>query len=158
GALGAAGLGGGEVPGEQYGLGAAAGEPFALRAGEGVEEVLDEVVQDGRLVALAGGAGECFAAYGQGRRDVGQDAVAPLAGPGRGARLGAASAESWVPGRDGLCSVCGVHGAVSLPCPQRPLLCVYAPVYAGDSLPNVSGPVKAGSVKRVCVSRFGGRP
>src|SRR5690606_29819629 len=78
GAFGAAALGGGELPGEQYGFGAAAGEPFALAAGEGVQEVLDERVQHRRLVPLAGGAGERLPAYGQGGGHGGEDPVAAV--------------------------------------------------------------------------------
>ncbi len=65
------------------GFGAAAGEAFALVGGEGVEEVLDERVQGGRVVAACGGAGEGLAADGEGGADGGEYAVAAVAQGGR---------------------------------------------------------------------------
>jgi hypothetical protein len=50
-----------------------------LAAGEGVEVVLDEGVQDGGLFAFARGAGEGFAADGECGGDGGEDAVAAVA-------------------------------------------------------------------------------
>lgn len=95
-------LHGGEVAGDQDGFRAAAREAFPLAAGEGVEEVLDEVVQGGRLVGLARGAGEGFAAYGEGGGDGREDAVAAEAQDGcGGSAVGAAPAQAWVAGRGG---------------------------------------------------------
>lgn len=100
GAAAAGAFGGGEVAGEQDRLGAAAGEAFPLAAGEGVEEVLDEGVERGWLVGLAGGAGEGFAAYGEGCGDGGEDAVAAEAQDGGGGpAVAAAPAQARVAGR-----------------------------------------------------------
>lgn len=81
---------------EQDRLGAAAGEPFALSAGEGVEEILDERVEDGRLVRLACGAREGLAAYGECRRDGGQDSVPAVTQCGWLVCFGGAPTEAWI--------------------------------------------------------------
>lgn len=85
GAFAAGGVGGGDVAGDEDGFGAASGVAVALAAGEGVEEVLDEGVQGGGLVAAGGGAGEGGAADGEGGGDGGEDAVAAVAEGGAGA-------------------------------------------------------------------------
>lgn len=127
GPFGAAVVGGGELPGQEYGFGAASGEAFALVAGEGVEEVLYEWVEDRRLVALAGGAGECLPAYGQGCGHRGQDAVAAVVEAGRSVGLCGAPTESRISGCDCLCCA---HGAGFPPC--NPPSCGGQPAkYAG---------------------------
>lgn len=116
GASGAGGLDGGQVAGEQYRFRTSPGETFALAAGEGVQEVLDEGVEGGRLVGLAGGAGEGLAAYGQRGGDGGQDAVPAEAQDGWGGpAVAAAPAQAGVAGGAacfGGCA-CRVGGAVA---------------------------------------------
>jgi hypothetical protein len=84
------------LTGEQYCFGAAAGEAFALAAGEGVEEILYERVEYGWLVGLARGAGEGLAAYGECCRHGGQDSVASVTQCGWAAGVRTAPTEAWI--------------------------------------------------------------
>lgn len=102
GSFGAVAFYGGEVAGEQDRFGAASGEAFALAAGEGGEEVVDQRVECGWLVGLARGGGEGVgAADGECGGDCGEDAVSAVAEFGR-AGFGAAPAQAWVAGGPGV--------------------------------------------------------
>jgi len=139
GSFGACGVGCLEVPGEQDGFGAAAGEAFASTGGEGVQEVLDQGVVGGWLVGFSAGAGERGAVDGECGGDGGQDAVAAMAEARGSGRLGAQPTEAGVAGCVGWCCAQGVF----LPCSRRwPL---FTPPSCGDSLPNVTGHRVAGA-------------
>ncbi len=121
GAFAAGGVGGGEVPGDEDGFGAAAGEAVALGAGEGVEEVLDEGVQGGGWSLRAAVPVRVAPRTEKGGGDGGQDAVAAVPEGGGGGVSVPLQSMRGSPARTSVPPVCKVFMIAFPPraCPRR---------------------------------------